>query len=355
MSRGRALKAINLQATDTIPHYEHISNPDFQQRLTGIDPWEHPQLAEVEMIRKLDLDLAGVPLDDKPIPQELRFSGDEASKIDDEGKTMARWGATATWDWDHGKEFHSIEDVLAYEPLEYDDIDEEIFTVEAIKGHLERCRIMGEATLPVIGWYNTLIIWPITKFGWELFIEAAMLEPERFKRVLDDFGEISLKVFRAFARTEAPLVSAHDDICMARGPIFNPEWYRKYVYPWYERFWEPLHEAGKKVFFVSDGNIDAVVEDVIACGADGFACEPYTDLERLLKAHGQDKIVFGNIDTRILTSGSREDIYREVKRCADCGRDCPGYFFKVGNLVPWNVPPDNIQYYFDISHELGRR
>ena len=46
MNRERALQVIRLEPTDRIPHWESLSNPDFEQLMTGIDPWEHPRRAE---------------------------------------------------------------------------------------------------------------------------------------------------------------------------------------------------------------------------------------------------------------------------------------------------------------------
>jgi len=71
--------------------------------------------------------------------------------------------------------------------------------------------------------------------------------------------------------------------------------------------------------------------------------------------YGNTHVIIGNADCRILTYGSRGDIYAEVKRCADIGRSLPGYFFAVGNHIPYNVPVENAMYYFDLIEELGRR
>ncbi len=66
-------------------------------------------------------------------------------------------------------------------------------------------------------------------------------------------------------------------------------------------------------------------------------------------------MIIGNIDTRILTFGTKEQIFREVKRCTDTGRNCPGYFFAVGNHIPHNVPLENALYYLDLIKKFGRR
>ena len=42
-------------------------------------------------------------------------------------------------------------------------------------------------------------------------------------------------------------------------------------------------------------------------------------------------------------------------RFPDIGRNCPGYFFAVGNHIPHNVPLENALYYFKLIKESGRR
>ena len=63
----------------------------------------------------------------------------------------------------------------------------------------------------------------------------------------------------------------------------------------------------------------------------------------------------GNADTRILLSGSREEIYSEVKRCMDIGKACPGFIMAVGNHIPPNTPVENCLYYNEVFEKLRRR
>jgi len=77
--------------------------------------------------------------------------------------------------------------------------------------------------------------------------------------------------------------------------------------------------------------------------------------EDLAEKYGKTKVIIGNVDTRILTFGTREQIFREVRRCANIGRNRPGYFFAVGNHIPHNVPLKNALYYLELIKKLGRR
>ncbi len=44
--------------------------------------------------------------------------------------------------------------------------------------------------------------------------------------------------------SDADVVMIHDDIVWTSGPFTNPSWYHKYVFPNYEKLFEPLHKAG---------------------------------------------------------------------------------------------------------------
>jgi uroporphyrinogen decarboxylase len=113
-----------------------------------------------------------------------------------------------------------------------------------------------------------------------------------------------------------------------------------------------LRRAGS---LVDRARVRRFVEDVARAGADGFIFEPVTSLETIVERYGKTHVIVGNVDCRILTYGSRDEIRAEVERCARLGRDCPGYFLAVGNHIPVEVPVDNLLYYFDLCQEMGRR
>ena len=94
-----------------------------------------------------------------------------------------------------------------------------------------------------VGFYNTMFMWPLLTFGWELFLETC-LDP-RFERIMDEFAEINRRVFRAFARLPVNFVVCHDDIVNSRGPVCSPAWMHKYIFPRYEEFWGIAEGGGQ--------------------------------------------------------------------------------------------------------------
>ena len=204
------------------------------------------------------------------------------------------------------------------------------------------------------GFYTTLFMWPIMIFGWDLFLEAGGLYPDELGALLSRFAEITRKFCEFTAVSRSEFFTPHDDIAMARGPVFNPKWYRKYIFPKYEYIFEPLKKVGQPVVFISDGNYTEFLDDLAAV-CDGFLFEPLTDLETAVKKWGRSKVIIGNVDSRVLLLGSKEDVHKEVKRCIDLGRECPGYFISCTNHITYNVPVENVYAYFDACERMRKR
>jgi hypothetical protein len=346
-----------------IPHWEHMSNPDFVERVTGIDPYEKPRSAyqRLSEVFKIDLGL-GIPKDDKPM---TRFPADQSVFINEAGDRCVRWGAGLTSHWEWGRKFATIEDVLDYQPLENLDLrdakvvesrdyslnDEAFYRLYA--GDNPRPS-PPEGEVASAGFYNTMFMWLLLTFGWERCLELIGGYPKETKRLLADFAVINRKVFRTFARLPVNCVVCHDDICMARGPVCSPEWLREYIYPYYEEFWAMLRAAGKRVIFMSDGNIDQVADDIAACGADGFVSEPFADWKAIARKH-PDKVVAGEGDNRILMRNDRAEIEAMVRSMVETAQICGGYFMCIGNHIPWNVPAEAVETYFRLSAQLAHR
>jgi len=203
-----------------------------------------------------------------------------------------------------------------------------------------------------VGFYNTMFMWPLLTFGWELFLETCL--DERFERIMEEFAEINRRVFRVFARLPVNFVVCHDDIVTSRGPVCSPAWMRRYIFPRYEEFWGMLRAAGKEVIFMVDGCIDAYADDVFACGARGIISEPYTDYKAIARKH-RDCFIAGEGDNRVLNRNQGAEIEAMVRSMVDTAGLTGGYMMCIGNHIPWNTCPEGIRRYLDLSEELAKR
>ena len=352
-------------APTRIPHWEHWSCPDAETYLTGIDYYDHPKLCRQrlrEFYPQLNL---GIPQTDEPKPRPKLGLVGQSSTADDQGRLRVRWGDSVTTHWDWGARFKTPDDVFAFSPLEQGDftdipvVESRDYSDEQTLYEHYRARYPAEhgdkapeGSAASAGFYNTLFMWPLLTFGWELFLETC-LDP-RFDRLMDEFAEINRRVFRAFARLPANFVICHDDIVTSRGPVCSPRWMHKHIFPRYEEFWAILRDAGKRVVFMADGCMDAYADDVFACGATGIVTEPYTDFKAIARRH-PDCVLAGEGDNRVLTRNDPDEIAAMVRSMVDTARMTGGYFMCIGNHIPWNVTPAGIRRYLDLSAEVARR
>ena len=352
-------------APKRIPHWEHWSCPDAETYLTGIDYYEHPKLCR-ERLREIypQLELS-IPETDDPKPRpKLGLTG-QSSRVDEGDRRYVRWGDGETGHWDWGKCFRTPEDVFAFSPLaqgDFTDIpvvesrdyssEEKLYELYRRDRPVEWGSKAPEGSTASVGFYNTMFMWPLLTFGWELFLQTCL--DERFARLMDEFAEINRRVFRVFARLPVNFVVCHDDIVTTRGPVCSPAWMHRYIFPRYEEFWSIVKAAGKEIIFMSDGCMDAFADDVMACGARGIISEPYTDYKAIARKH-KDCFLAGEGDNRILTRNDPEEIEAMVRSMVETARMTGGYMNCIGNHIPWNVTPQGIKRYLDLCRDLAVR
>jgi hypothetical protein len=366
----RIVDALYLRMPDKIPLWLYIDHAEFITDASGIDYYEHPMQASKKLIEMYDIDIGLGPLSDEPIPRPEEQTEDRTESED--GSIKSKDSPETAWQI--RSPFTSVEEVLNFscDPFA-EDAEKAMYPSYAVSNYkwlmsgdwdekLEEqnkwCRDLKRLYpghgIPASGLYTTCFMWPIMIFGWDLFLEAGGLYPEKMGEIIGRFSEITRKYMEFYVETEQEFCVTHDDISMARGPVFNPKWYRKYVFPKYEYIFEPTRKKGIPVIFLSDGNYTVFFDD-LAPIFDGFLFEINTSLETAIEKYGETKVIIGNADVRILQRGTEKDVYNEVKRCTDLGRSCPGYFLCCSNIIMRNVPLENVYAYFEAATELRPR
>ncbi len=341
-----------------IVHWEHWSCPDAETWLTGIDYYDHPRLCRLKMQELYPQLRLGVPETNDP---KLRLD----AQVD---QGHGRWGDSYRDHWQQdvaAHRFASLDDILKFSPLKQADftgwhvvVDGDYSSEEVIYQRYRKNYPAAwggrapEGSSASVSFYNTMFMWPMLVFGYENFLNLC-LEPA-FERIMDEFAEINRRVFRAFARLPVNFVVCHDDIVLSNGPVCSPAWMRKFIFPRYEEFWDILRRAGKEVLFMVDGCVDAYADDVMACGARGIISEPFTDYRRLARRY-PDCFLAGEGDNRVLMRNKPAEIRAMVESMVETGRMSRGYMMCIGNHIPWNVPPESIKLYLDLSAELALR
>jgi len=256
---------------------------------------------------------------------------------------------------DRPSPFQDEEEVWAFDAVaEYGlpDMDDQVAAYEGLD--LE-ARQENPGQLTTGGYYRTIISGAIDSFGWEMLLMAA-IDLDRFERVLDTFFQRTLFHMRAWARTSAEVIIQHDDFVWTAGPFIDPDFYRKAIIPRYAELWKPLHDAGKKVLFCSDGDFTVFVEDLMKAGADGFIFEPCMDFGWMVEHCGRSHCLVGSyVDCRDLAAGRWEKVATDIDRTLKALEDGSGALMAVGNHLAPDIPPDTLTRYFERIDDLNKR
>ena len=352
MSLENMLGTLNLEMTAKVPRTEYSAHFhwDLVKSVTGIEvnadsPQSVKENASREFVRKWDYGFMWGVCIYKEIFGEKRTSMGHAAYADG-GKDFN----TNTF-----KLFSDPEDVYDFDMFaEYGTPDVSKIT-EFCNAHFERQKRLYPSCLNMTGIYVTCISGLLELMGWDTMLMALGIDKTAFGKFVNRYCEWIQYYFEGLANCASPVIMIHDDIVWGNGPFVSPEFYRTYVFPNYKKMFAPLIEAGKKVLYTSDGNFSMFVDDIAACGVNGFVMEPVTDMAYIAQKYGKTHVFVGNADTGILLSGNPAAIENEVKRCMDIGKSCPGFVMAVGNHIPPNTPVENALLYNEIYEKLAVR
>lgn len=130
-----------------------------------------------------------------------------------------------------------------------------------------------------------------------------------------------------------------EDIAFKSGPLLNPTWLREHYFPRLARVIAAWHSRGTKILFHSDGNLNPVLDDLVAAGIDGL--NPIEvlagmDIGAIHRRHPH-LFMAGGIDvSQLLPFGSPQAVREAVKRALGAaeGRLLVGSSTELNNDVP---------------------
>ena len=237
-------------------------------------------------------------------PDKKAKSG-EIKESDDKSKKYTKDGGI--WDMAGKNRYHTAEDVI--------NINTEAFIVEDVdETMLSEMKALynkkAETHVPVPWHYGTLMTRCQIKFGWEALLEASALDPEGLKPIIDRIGQSTLQVLDGWSRLDdVHLIIVHDDIASTQGLIWSPDFLKKYVFCWYQKFFDKIHENGKKVLYITDGNYLKAIDDLLLMKPDGLFIESTSiDPSDVMKKGGPELFYLLKTNARTMDFGTEAEI-----------------------------------------------
>jgi uroporphyrinogen decarboxylase len=194
--------------------------------------------------------------------------------------------------------------------------------------------------------------------GFETTMLAIIEKPDFIKEVFSRIGKFHLKMFEKLAQFDhVGALWLGDDIAYAEGLIMAPDYLRKWIFPWYERFADVAKRHNIPFLFHSDGNLWQVMEDLIHIGVNGLhPIEPKAmDVRELKEKVGNRLCILGTVDLDYpLSRGTPKEVREMVKERMKYIAPGGGFCIGSSNSIAHYVPLENYKALIDATFEYGR-
>jgi uroporphyrinogen decarboxylase len=193
--------------------------------------------------------------------------------------------------------------------------------------------------------------------GFQNFCLSLYMQEELVSRVIQRVGEIQIQGAKELSRVaNLGALWVVDDLCYGTGPIIDPKFFRKYVFPWYEELGALAKKQGLLFFFHSDGNLWPIMDDLVSIGFDAIHPIDPTSMDiREVKARVGKKLgIMGNIHTDLLNRGTPEQVRKLTRETIRDIAPGGGFALGSGNSVPNWARFENYQAMRETALACGR-
>lgn len=233
-------------------------------------------------------------------------------------------------------------------------VDRERLDIEGNARELARRREQGLWT-----YYEHYFVWENMRqsMGDVCMYESLLLDPGWIR----DYNQVYTDFFKAhyallFAEAGFPDgIWVSDDLGYSNGLFCSPRVLADLIFPYYRELVDFFHAHGLPVIFHSCGGVEEALPLIVEAGFDGLnplevkaGCDPL----RFAAKYG-DKLVFtGGFDVRILESGDRPAIEREVTRLTEGMKDLGArYVFGSDHSISPRVAYADFLFALDVFRE----
>lgn len=166
----------------------------------------------------------------------------------------------------------------------------------------------------------------------------------------DMVHEFFSKEVELWCKTDVDAVRLFDDWGAQHSLLISPAMWRELFKPLYAEHCRTIHNAGKFVFFHSDGYILDIIPDLIEIGVNALNCQVFCmDIEELGRRFKGRITFWGEIDRQwVMPFGKPEDVRRAVQRVRRSLEGVDGSGGVIAQLE-WGKtdPQENVEAVFD--------
>ncbi len=322
----RVHAALRLEQPDRVPVVEFIIDEKVARAIM-------PDIRDSQdFMDRMDMDAVGCGA----FFQTVRENPD-GTYVDEWGVTYKAGGVEAVAHPLYGP-IRTIEDAKAYTPPDPDAphrLGKLRDIVERYKGKRAICFH-----------HRAAFMWSAYLMGLDNLLAALLVEPELATIVMDKVLDANMRVVQNAIRAGAEVVVLGDDYAHNQGLMMSPKLFREFILPRLAKMVDLIKSEGALCIKHSDGNIYAILEDIVSTGCDGInPIEPAAgmDLKTVKRLVGDRVCLVGNIDcSYLLPNGTPEEVEHAVRQAIEDAAGGGGFILSSSNSIHSSVKPENL-------------
>jgi len=181
--------------------------------------------------------------------------------------------------------------------------------------------------------------------GMEAFLVDMVTSPAFAHELLDRICEVNLDLIEQACEYPIDCVRFGDDWGAQHGLIMGPLLWRTFIKPRMDRMVDLCHARGKTVFLHSDGDIHAVIPDLVEIGLDILnPVQPdVMDIYSIKREFGQDLTFLGGVSVQdLLPNGSPRQVRHEIRRLMREVGAGGGFIIAPTHTLGADIPVENV-------------
>lgn len=253
----------------------------------------------------------------------------------------------------------SIDEILKYD---LSDVENE----RMYKNLEEEASELRKSNYAVVGSYDLRssifgIFWFLR--GFEKFFMDLIINEEFATVLMEKVMSIQEKIIVKFLEKTGKYLDVFclcGDLGTQNSLLISPNIFRKMIKPLYVKIIKKAKNyTDAKIFYHSCGSVYHLIEDLIDCGIDILnpiqVSAKGMDTEKMKKEFGKRIVSWGGIDTQnVLSSGTVEDVYKEVKLRINHLAKGGGYVIAPVHNIQSDIPPQNIVAMYEAGYKYGK-
>lgn len=249
--------------------------------------------------------------------------------------------------------FTQVEEILDYP---FPDYDADYRWEGVAERNLELIR-QGYATLAFMEMTIFEIAWYLR--GMEELMAGFYEEPEFNAVLLDKITDLRVKMARRYGEAHTDVLMLGDDVSTQIAMMMSPQLWRQELKPRLKQVIDAAREVKPDIliFYHGDGNLRAIVEDLIEIGVDVLnPVQPEcVDPFELKQLYGDRLSFWGCVGTQTtMPFGTREAIFEVCQKLIQVVGNGGGLVLAPTHTLEPEVPFENIEAFLDAVKQFGK-